>query len=309
MFLFSLPLIVLLLQPGHTAAAVGATPPVSGAPCPTIGETMCKDKTTQLVCEGNKWWAIDCATKCVDNTCDALADKQVEKRLEILFAKAKAPHLVRRYGGGGGGSYNTDGGKPRVTRAQFDTAVKSAGYPCPSLAKYNAFVKVAIDQGHISCKRELAMFLTQVLWESDGLRAKEEYKCKLDGCDDEYHFPDLDQPGKKYFGRGYIQLTWSYNYKACSHDLYHNDKLLRHPGSVARSEELSWATAAWYWKKNVHHVAKCGLFGRTTRAINGALECGKGPNVKKARMRFRMYKKVFKAFQLPGVPLEGGCYN
>jgi len=200
------------------------------------------------------------------------------------------------------------GGGPTCSRAEFNAAVRAAGYPAPCKAKYKAFMKAAVKHGGIKCKRELAMFLVQVLWESDGLRAKLEYKCKADGCPKEYRHK-LDRPGKKYFGRGYIQLTWAYNYKQCSQELFRDNRLLRHPGSVGRSEELSWATAAWFWKKNVHRVAKSGKFGLTTKAINGALECGNGPNKKKAKIRYAKYRKVFRAFNLPGKPCGRGCYN
>jgi predicted chitinase len=316
MYLSSLPLILLLAT--IVAAVPGAEPiPNPETPCTELAKTMCSDQDTQLICNGKKWVALDCTARCTDSTCDAVADKEAEKKVgdEIQAARdASKPkedddwaRLVRREEEEEE-EEDDGGGKPLVTQAQFTAAVKSAGYPCPGPAKYKAFVKVAAKEGNIKCKRELAMFLTQVLWESDGLRAKVEYKCRTNGCPKEYRHK-LDKPGKKYFGRGYIQLTWAYNYKACSRDLYKDDRLLKHPGSVGRDEVLSWATAAWFWKKNVHKVTNSGRFGLTTKAINGALECGKGPNVKKARIRFQKYRKVFKAFGLSGKPLEGGCYN
>ena len=34
---------------------------------------------------------------------------------------------------------------------------------------------------------------------------------------------------KNYFGRGYIQLSWDYNYKAASHYLFGNEILIKNP--------------------------------------------------------------------------------
>jgi predicted chitinase len=64
------------------------------------------------------------------------------------------------------------------------------------------------------------MALTQYMHESDGLRAKREYRCEGNGCPGEYETWDCDAPGQDYYGRGYIQLTWCYNYRDASNELY-----------------------------------------------------------------------------------------
>lgn len=78
---------------------------------------------------------------------------------------------------------------------------------------------------------------------------------------------------------------------------------------VADNEEIAWATTFWYWKKYVGTKAGIarGEFGVATDAINGLLEC-KGPNVHKARLRFKLYAKVLKAFKIDEEPIESGCY-
>ena len=55
--------------------------------------------------------------------------------------------------------------------------------------------------------------IAQILWESDGLKAVREYACATNGCPNEYKTSD-DVPGKSYYGRGYIQLTWAGTYKS-----------------------------------------------------------------------------------------------
>ena len=70
-----------------------------------------------------------------------------------------------------------------------------------------------------------------------------------------------------YYGRGPIQLSWSYNYMAAGDAL--GLDLLNNPGLVARDPGMAWATAAWYWNNRVPHDA---TFGGTIDAINGAQE-------------------------------------
>ena len=80
---------------------------------------------------------------------------------------------------------------------------------------------------------------------------------------------------------------------------------------VARDDRIAWSTAFWFWKKNVKKLEGIskGLFGYSTLMINGELECGNGPNVRKARKRFEIYKNILKAFNVNEEPKESGCYN
>lgn len=105
-----------------------------------------------------------------------------------------------------------------------------------------------LPNGLISTKEEAAMSLAQLLHESDGLRAKREYRCVDTQCPGEYVTPDCDAPDQHYFGRGYIQLSWCYNYRAASQDLLGSNQLVSDPDVVARDENLAWNTAFWFWK-------------------------------------------------------------
>lgn len=108
-----------------------------------------------------------------------------------------------------------------------------------------------LQNGLISTKEEAAMALAQFLHESDGLRAKREYRCITTQCPGEYATPGCDAPDQHYFGRGYIQLSWCYNYRAASQDLLGNNQLVSDPDAVARDENLAWNTAFWFWKVNI----------------------------------------------------------
>ncbi|KGG52885.1 hypothetical protein DI09_129p80, partial [Mitosporidium daphniae] len=207
-----------------------------------------------------------------------------------------------------GGSAGSEGSsKVTATEQEFTSAVSACGFPQPSSEKYKAFI-AGIPFSAINSKRELAMFLANVLHESDGLQAKSEIQCQANGCKGQY---DAAADGTVFFGRGYIQLTWKANYAAASKDLYGDEKiLLSNPNSVATDEKVAWATAFWYWKTRVHTAPGVteGKFGATIKAINGALECGGGRNQKAVR-RFEMYSKIMKAFGINETPIESGCYN
>lgn len=155
------------------------------------------------------------------------------------------------------------------------------------------------------------MALAQFLHESAGLQVKVEIQCKDTGCPTDYLTPGCDKPGKRYYGRGYIQLTWCDNYKAASKDLFNDERLDEDPDSVASNETLSWNTAFWFWKVNVHSAPGVadGQFGSTTKAINGALECANSAGNAIAKTRFVIYGKIRAAWGLEGAGNEKGCYN
>ena len=64
-------------------------------------------------------------------------------------------------------------GAVSCTSDEFNSAVTSAGFPAPTSAQYNGFNGHTANGG-FSTKRELAMFLAEILWESGGLKYKSE---------------------------------------------------------------------------------------------------------------------------------------
>jgi len=193
-----------------------------------------------------------------------------------------------------------------VSFDQFANAVTSCGYPRPGNDKYNSFINNYASAGGITSKRELAMFLAQILHESGGLIYKSEIRCQGNNCPGDYRSPG-DAPNKFYFGRGYIQLTWSYNYKAASQALYRDNRLVNDPDMVARDENVAWQTAFWYWKANVHSDpgVLAGQFGSATKKINGGLECN--PCRAACPKRFELYQKVLRAFGETSPASNAGC--
>ncbi|CAI0471870.1 unnamed protein product [Linum tenue] len=174
-------------------------------------------------------------------------------------------------------------GKRFYTRAAFLTATRS----------YPRFGQLKPDP---AAKREIAAFFAHVTHETGyacmhaALCYTEEIK-KSRYCD-----PKAKQwpcaPGRQYYGRGPLQLTWNYNYGPCGRANRFDG--LKNPDIVARNRVVAWKAALWFWMKNVRPVVGRG-FGPTIRAINGALECnGKNPAAVKARVDFyRAYCKRF----------------
>ena len=191
-----------------------------------------------------------------------------------------------------------------ISQETFNIAVTSNNYPQPQDAQYAAFIN-GIPKSGITSKRELAMFLSQILHESLGLTALSELACANNGCPGSYDWCN----GHQFFGRGYIQLTWKTNYEKASEYLYGDvNVLLNDPESVATNQDRAWGVTFWYWKANVHDApgVQNGQFGSSTKAINGAIECS-APDNPAALARYSIYQVVFSVFGISGSPDPAGC--
>lgn len=193
-------------------------------------------------------------------------------------------------GSSSGGS--SGGGKP--TYEQFCAAV--AGYsktsaggnpPKPSMEIYNAFIK---NVGSMPIE-EQAQFLANSIWETGGLQYMKEIACSNGSC-----------TYGKYYGRGFMQLTWQTNYAAASQAIYKNNSLLDNP-DLAAQPDGAWKTAIWYWNTHVkpvvsqNNAAKTYKLGYSIKAINGALECSSGP-APAAKNRLAVYNAILSAFKI-----------
>ncbi len=100
--------------------------------------------------------------------------------------------------------------------------------------------------------------------------------------------------GKKYYGRGPLQLTWNYNYGLAGDDL--GVSLLAHPEWVVEAGANAFRASLWFWMKeqtpkpSAHSAIietwapsaadkannRWPGFGVITNIINGGGECGDG---------------------------------
>ncbi|KAF2301221.1 hypothetical protein GH714_020936 [Hevea brasiliensis] len=199
-----------------------------------------------------------------------------------------------------------------ISRSTFEEMLKhrnNAACPAKGFYTYDAFISAAKafpafgTTGDVdTCKREIAAFFGQTShattggWPTapDGPYAwgychKEELNQASSYCSPSPAYPCA--PGKKYYGRGPIQLSWNYNYGQCGQAL--GLDLLNNPDLVATDRVISFKAAIWFWmtpqfpKPSCHDVitgqwsptghdisaGRAPGYGVITNIINGGLEC------------------------------------
>lgn len=149
-----------------------------------------------------------------------------------------------------------------------------------ALGAYPGFANTGSDTVK---KQEAAAFLANVSHETGGLVYIVEQNTA-----NYPHYCDTSQPygcpagNDQYYGRGPIQLSWNFNYKAAGDSL--GIDLLNNPSLVAQDPAVSWKTGLWYWNTQSgpgtmtpHDAMVNGRgFGETIRSINGSIECNGG---------------------------------
>ncbi len=163
-----------------------------------------------------------------------------------------------------------------------------------ALGAYPGFANTGDDT---TKKREAAAFLANVSHETGGLKYVVEQNTS-----NYSHYCDTSQPygcpagQSAYYGRGPLQLSWNYNYKAAGDAL--RIDLLNDPYKAERDPAVSWETGLWFWNTQsgagsmTPHDAMVNNrgFGETIRSINGALECN-GQNPDERQDRINLYQK------------------
>lgn len=204
--------------------------------------------------------------------------------------------------GGGGQNPDPDPGDPSgfvVSEAQFQQMFPNRNpfYTynglVAALSAYPGFARTGDDTVK---RREAAAFLANVSHETGGLvHIVEQNTANYP------HYCDASRPygcpagQAAYYGRGPIQLSWNFNYKAAGDALGIN--LLGDPYLVERDPAVAMKTALWYWNTQngpgtmtAHAAMVNGAgFGETIRSINGALECN-GGNPAQVQSRIAKYQ-------------------
>ncbi|XP_073106012.1 basic endochitinase A isoform X2 [Elaeis guineensis] len=215
--------------------------------------------------------------------------------------------------------------------------------PANGFYTYDAFISAAnffsgfgTTGDDTTRKREIAAFLAQTSHETTGGWAtapdgpyawgycfKEEQGATSDYCVQSAQWPCA--PGKKYYGRGPIQISYNYNYGPAGEAI--GQDLLNNPDLVATNPDVSFETALWFWmtpqspKPSCHDVitgqwtpsaadqaaGRVPGYGVITNIINGGLECGRGQD-SRVEDRIGFYKRYC---DLLGVSYGDNldCYN
>ncbi|MEV0730425.1 MULTISPECIES: glycoside hydrolase family 19 protein [Polymorphospora] len=187
-----------------------------------------------------------------------------------------------------------------VSQAQFNQMFPSRNgfYTYSGLtAALSAYPGFAKTGDETTRRREAAAFLANVNHETGGLvHIVEQNQANYP------HYCDTSQPygcpagQAAYYGRGPVQLSWNFNYKAAGDAL--GLPLLTNPWLVQNDAAVAWKTALWYWNTQSgpgtmtpHHAMVNGIgFGETIRSINGALECN-GRNPATVQSRVNAYQR------------------
>ncbi|XP_058826857.1 uncharacterized protein LOC131686873 [Topomyia yanbarensis] len=129
----------------------------------------------------------------------------------------------------------------------------------------------------INDRNEAAMFIAHLIQQSGGFKYRDR--------------PGKGHPDAPYSSRGYIQLTWKYNYEAASSEIYGDDRLVQNPELLSSDPETSMNVSVWFWIKRVRPTAAPFTnFYLTTKAINGTEEDSfSNPTAKK---RYAFYLKA-----------------
>jgi hypothetical protein len=153
-------------------------------------------------------------------------------------------------------------------------------------------------------KKELAAFFANVAHETrhgengkynDGLMYTHEVNTSLPYFGESDEYPPV--PGKKYYGRGPLQLSYNGNYGYASDCIFGNSKiLLNNPDLLQNDPVAAFKAALFFWmtpqtyKPSAHDVmigkwqptaadkakGRAPGFGMTINIINGGIECNQG---------------------------------
>lgn len=136
-------------------------------------------------------------------------------------------------------------------------------------AQFTTPLTSAMERYHINTPARVAMFLAQVMHESGRLRYVREI-VSGDAYEGRRDLGNLQKgDGRRYKGRGLIQITGRINYRACSQALFGDERLLDEPEQLEQPEAAA-QSAAWYWaSRNLNHFADAGEMLTVTRRING----------------------------------------
>lgn len=134
------------------------------------------------------------------------------------------------------------------------------------LATFVIPLNATFDEFGIDTPEQRQRFLAQIAHESGGffyvreLASGEAYEGRADLGNTE------PGDGRKFRGRGLIQITGRANTRACSRALFGDDRLLDDPTPLEQPD-LAARSAGWFWK--AHRLSAIEDFTILTKAING----------------------------------------
>lgn len=127
----------------------------------------------------------------------------------------------------------------------------------------------AMLEYEIKTARRQAAFLAQIAHESGSLRYVEEIASgeAYEGRKDLGNTKTGD--GKRFKGRGLIQITGRSNYAELSKELHFD--FIANPEALERPGAASYSAAWFWWSRHLNRLADIDAFEKITRKINGGI--------------------------------------
>jgi predicted chitinase len=249
----------------------------------------------------NQQWVVTAAHDIVNpaaNKCLDVRDNNSANgtRLQIWTCSGTANQKWNAPAGGGGSSPSGF----VVTEAQFNQMFpnRNSFYTYSGLtAALSAYPGFANTGSDTVKKQEAAAFLANVSHETGGLVYVVEQNTANYPTYCDWSRPYGCPAGQSaYYGRGPIQLSWNFNYKAAGDAL--GIDLLNNPWLVQNDASVAWKTGLWYWNTQTgpgtmtphNAMVNSAGFGQTIRSINGSLECD-GRNPAQVQSRVDAYQR------------------
>jgi hypothetical protein len=184
-------------------------------------------------------------------------------------------------------------------------------------------------------KKDLAAFFAHVAHETrhgenkkynDGLMLIHETNTNLPYVAENDTYPAI--PGKKYYGRGPIQLSYNGNYGYASDCIFGNKNiLLSKPELVETDPVTAFKTAIYFWmtpqtyKPSAHDVMigkwrpviadkaanRVPGFGMTINIVNGEVECNKGEKIYSMNDRIGFYRYFLRKLDVSDANCACSC--
>ncbi|MBK0380903.1 chitinase [Mucilaginibacter segetis] len=302
--LFSVVLLSFNCGNSSSSSAAHKETEASVAPRPSFSALLSEKQFNELFPERNKFYTYQAFIKAVNE----LANIKVK-----VVRRAVSVYQFTRT--------DKSTGKATVVRqdGDWDEAWAKVKPDSTYTVDYGNFCTEADAQTN---KRELAAFFAHIAHETrhgqngsytDGLMELHEENTALNYISDSDEYPPVK--GKKYYGRGPMQLSYNGNYGYAS-DCIFGDKniLLNNPDLVETDPVVSFKTAIYFWmtpethKPSAHDVmigkwqpsaddkakGRVPGFGMTINIVNGAVECNQGEDIYSMHDRIGFYQFFLK---------------
>lgn len=136
-----------------------------------------------------------------------------------------------------------------------------------NISLYTPLLNKYMGRYGINTQARKAAFLATILHESGSLTYTEEIASGIayEGRKDLGNSEAGD--GKKFKGRGLIQITGRHNYSIASAAL--GIDFIKNPELLSEPDNATWVSCWWWQSKGLNELADKGDFRRITRVVNG----------------------------------------